>query len=163
MREGTITHDEDKLQEIAEQWQTALRLRDWDIEVSLCRAKDMGKSRNGEAHYNLLKKHAVINVLDPRDYKDPFMPQDHEYTLVHELLHLHFAGLDPAITANALADLVLEQGIHACATLMTELLRAMQAAKAARSESPADAQPVATSGARKQRRRAAKQPSDATV
>jgi hypothetical protein len=161
MREGTITHDEDKLQEIAEQWQTALRLRDWDIEVHVCRVKDMGKSRNGEVHYNLLKKHAVINVLDPRDYKDDFMPQDQEYTVVHEMLHLHFAGLDPAIQESKLADLVLEQGIHACATLMTELLRAMQAAKAGQQESPTE-QPVVTSGTRKPRR-AVKKPVIAVV
>jgi len=158
-----ITHDEEKLQDLAEQWQTALRLRDWDVDVRLARAKDMsGKGDKGECSYNLAKKHAVVKILDPRDYKDDFAEQDHEYTLVHELLHLHFAGLDAAVTDGKLADLVLEQGIHACATLMTELLRAMQAAQAVAGAPAERAEEVATS-ARKPRRRAAKQQESATV
>jgi hypothetical protein len=84
-----------QLQEKLSYWQKRLRLQDWLIDARIVRQMDMmGQDCQGECNYNLLKKMAVINVLDHCDYQpNEIFPQDMEWCLVHELLHLHFAPL----------------------------------------------------------------------
>lgn len=49
---------------------------------------------NGECEWQLKTKIATIRILDPIDYPENLIiEQDMEKTLVHELLHLHFAPL----------------------------------------------------------------------
>lgn len=85
----TLEHLKDKCAE----WQSILRLQDWDIEISIVRQRGMGsRTSMGECEYNEQRKIAFIRILDPIDYED-LLPLDMEWTLVHELLHLHFAPI----------------------------------------------------------------------
>jgi hypothetical protein len=73
-------------------WQKALRLQDWHVTVEIKRSRDMGGeyTRGGEVFIKDSRKAARINLLDPVDYSPScWEPQDMEYFLVHELLHLH--------------------------------------------------------------------------
>jgi len=75
------------------QWQETLRLQEWIIALSVCRARDMGDSRQGECAWIISKKEACISILDAIDFPPGHIhAQDMEKTLVHELLHLHFAA-----------------------------------------------------------------------
>lgn len=83
-----------QLDELLADWQRRLRLRDWNVKVQLRRRHDMSLEDScGACRWQLSKKLACVELLDPIDY-DPGSfgwPQDVEWTLVHELLHLHFA------------------------------------------------------------------------
>lgn len=71
------------------EWQEILLLRDWDIKIDICRTRDMTFDGAAEVHYKKGKKLAIIHILDPLDYENKYWEQDHETSLVHELLHLH--------------------------------------------------------------------------
>lgn len=83
------------LEPMVREWQERLRLLDWDIVSKYERMDEMPDGKQGTMGWTLMKKQAVMRVLDPIDYprycKD--FPQDIEATVVHELLHLH---LEPA-------------------------------------------------------------------
>lgn len=84
-----VIFTEEQLCSKCAEWQKILRLQDWDVETSIVRQRIM-PGNNGECEYYSELKHAFIRILDPIDYHDP-LPQDMEWILVHELLHLHFA------------------------------------------------------------------------
>jgi len=75
------------------QWQKRLNLKDWNITVQVSRASELKPKTLGNIHWDMVKKTAVIRVLDPADYKMPFnaMLEDIEFTVVHELVHLDLA------------------------------------------------------------------------
>lgn len=77
------------------EWQRILRLQDWIVVTKIKRDRDMAlEGVCGECSWQLSKRMAAINILDPIDYPpDSIEPHDMELTLVHELLHLHFAAL----------------------------------------------------------------------
>lgn len=90
-------------------WQKKLRLQDWIIDAKIVRQRDMSQpDRVGEISSNLHNKVALISILDPVDYDD-WGKQDMESTLVHELLHLHFAGIDYHFGNNDNVYHVLEE------------------------------------------------------
>lgn len=84
---------QEQLEALCAEWQRRLRLQDWDVKIRLRRRYDMWVETNqGECKHETLKKLALVNILDPTDYDpDNVWPQDVERTVVHELLHLHFA------------------------------------------------------------------------
>jgi hypothetical protein len=153
MADNYSAGDDDKLEALCEQWQSALRLKDWDVEVQVVRLKEL-KGKRGDIFYDVRKKDALIRVLDPRDEKAAGLraPLDHEYTLVHELLHLHWAGIEAAVTDGPLLELIMEQAVHATANLLVQLLHAMKSAQATVAEHAAE-----STSAPKKRRTAAKQ------
>lgn len=73
----------------------------------------------GETH-----KTAVIKLLDPEDYDEDFFdePQDHERSLVHELLHLHTTYFEPG-QDDDLKDTMHEQAICLIADGLVRLKR----------------------------------------
>lgn len=76
-------------------WQAILRLQDWNVKISYARPYQMGANREGECEFITKKKNGIIRVLDPNDYPgDIEWPQHIEQTVVHELLHFHFALID---------------------------------------------------------------------
>lgn len=83
-----------KLKKLLKRWQKRLRLRDWDIKIAVKRARHMTLDNvAGEILWNLHSKEAVIHILDPID--DECMTDENiEHTIVHELLHLHFAMIN---------------------------------------------------------------------
>lgn len=88
---------QETLDELLAEWQGTLRLQDWDVEAAFRRAYDLTRvDVAGECRWVLSNKTAVIRILDPCDFDpDICRPQDVERTLVHELLHLHFAPFTP--------------------------------------------------------------------
>jgi hypothetical protein len=75
-------------------WQAVLGLRDWDVKLKIVRFEDM-QPKGAVAGISRYPSHrcAVLMVLDPVDNNQignpECWPQDHEYDIVHELLHLH--------------------------------------------------------------------------
>jgi hypothetical protein len=90
---------EKALQRLSQIWQRRLRLQDWNLRVRLVRSyhSAMPDDSCGTVNIEWRQKEATIYVLDPGDI-DPeqlksWPRQDAESILVHELVHLHFAGL----------------------------------------------------------------------
>lgn len=107
-------------------WKKILKLRDWDIRIKYARAYDLPEGKVGTSGWVARNASALIKILDPVDYSpDSVWPQDVEGTVVHELLHLHFAAIDDLIVGN-LAGIVLEQAINRIENALTSLDRAKQ-------------------------------------
>ncbi|GAA0390457.1 hypothetical protein [Paenibacillus motobuensis] len=93
MQEVILTEEE--LRAKCAGWQKILRLQDWIVITKIKRDRDMTlEGVCGECSWQLSKRMAAINILDPIDYPPETIERhDMELTLVHELLHLHFAAL----------------------------------------------------------------------
>jgi hypothetical protein len=116
--------NQSQLERLASKWQPRLRLADWLVTATLTRYFDMdGDDSVGEADTRVERKIATIRILDPVDF-DADMPlhdTDVEHTLVHELLHLHFAPFQAKEgTAEQIAQ---EQAIDALAWSLVTLDR----------------------------------------
>lgn len=117
-----MTYTQPELVSLLVYWRKVLRLQDWDVRIKLVRDRDMVvANRQGECDISLRNKEALIRLLDPIDYPDGDWAQDHEQTLVHELLHLHMAPFDPA--PNTLAQDMQEQAIESIAKALVSLKR----------------------------------------
>lgn len=141
---------QDELVALCRKWQRILRLQDWDVKVRLARTWDMQSSDNlGECSYELRKRMAAIRVLDSVDYDSEHTPwpQDQERTLVHELLHLHFAPF--AADSGTPQDIAQEQAIDAIAGALVQLARGEVHARDADQEQSAVAGPSCQDGARR--------------
>jgi hypothetical protein len=107
------------------EWQEILRLQDWDIILRIARRDDMGLDEvNGTCTWTLPRNEAIIKILDPIDYpNDCIFPQDQEVTLVHELLHLHYAPFSDQFTRDSLEYIGLERCIDVTAKTLVSLKR----------------------------------------
>lgn len=112
------------LQKDLEYWTRILRLQDWDIEATIRRARELDyENTAATVAWTFENKQAVIKLLDPVDYMPGLMEdQDHEVSLVHELLHLHYAGFDET-ERGSLAHAMLEQSINAISNALVWLRR----------------------------------------
>lgn len=121
-----LTHEELRL--TLQGWQKALSLQDFRIDVKLVRAShlDMGQKSLGECDLFLMKKRALIRILDAADYGDPEeLYDDHETVLVHELLHIVVPKriFDLPIDENNVKYQMYEQGIDQLARALVSLKR----------------------------------------
>lgn len=109
------------LQLLLDKWQPILSVQDWEVTIQYARKWRLGPNRGGEIERIDGKKYAAIRVLDPGDY-DPncIVPLDTEYTVVHELVHLHFAVFD---SLEDTKDMLYEQGVHKLARALVALDR----------------------------------------
>lgn len=116
-----IYKDNDAARKGLEAWAKRLRLQDWQIMVTIERARDMPlEGKSGCVKWFVQDKSAHIMLLDPLDYvPNPYEEQDHEETLVHELLHLHFQHFENT-EPGTLADTMLEQTINILSALLVE-------------------------------------------
>jgi hypothetical protein len=76
-------------------WQERLDLTDWKIRVDMVRSSTLEPKTLGNVHWDTDAKQATIAVQSSYDYTMPFhaMLDDMEFTIVHELVHLHLASL----------------------------------------------------------------------
>lgn len=126
----------DQLQERCLYWQERLRLRDWDVVVEVVRAARLQAPGtgflDGSCDWTLSNKTAYIRILDPVDYpEDAFEPQDMEQTLVHELLHIHFAPFFEGLVTSETKDLeqiAKETAIEMIARALVQVSREQQQA-----------------------------------
>ena len=79
-------------------WQKVLYLQDWTVDLRVVRQWEMDDPKTlAQCHWFLERKDAIIQVLNPTDLAgiaDKFIKGeecDYDISLVHELLHLHFA------------------------------------------------------------------------
>jgi hypothetical protein len=80
---------------------------------------------SGFVRWAIEKKAAVIRILKADDYESSVsIPQDMERSVVHELLHLHFATVSP--DEHPLAQIAQEQAINAIAQTLVDLKRGGQ-------------------------------------
>lgn len=92
-----IYQDEAEANEACIKWQSRLRLADWIVKVKIAGHAEITQALSGEpamgcVHPVTHRKEALVRLLDPKDWdaENKTFPQDHEVTLVHELLHLYF-------------------------------------------------------------------------
>ena len=99
-------------------WQERLDLKDWKIEVALVRPAKLEPKTLGNIHWDLNTKQATISVLSAYDYTLPTQPMldDMEFTVVHELIHLHLASLPKTDASRPLEE-------HAVNEIARALLR----------------------------------------
>jgi hypothetical protein len=76
-------------------WQRNLSLDDWRISIVACRRSDLKARTLGGIRWDKGRKTAEIRVLAASEYQQPLtgMLEDMEFTIVHELVHLHLASL----------------------------------------------------------------------
>lgn len=81
------------LRQLLRYWQRRLQLRDWRLEVEVCRYRD--GEHLGKAEFDLAEKAALIKICRQQDLvDDPISTEsDQESTLIHELLHVVLAPL----------------------------------------------------------------------
>lgn len=116
-----ISSPESELQALCLDWQRRLRLQDWTVRATWARYWEL----NGVAHvaYVTEAKTAHIKVIVPEDYRSdedlwPYVP---EQSLVHELLHLHFAPFDTE--RGSPLHIAEEQAVAAMAEALVTLKR----------------------------------------
>jgi len=104
------------------EWQRILRLQDWEVKVAARRERAMHSDEcEGCNRYQPELKRASIHIRDPLDDpEDADFPPDPETTIVHELLHLHFA---PFYVTKGLLNTLQEQAIEAIAQSLVGLKR----------------------------------------
>ena len=107
------------------EWQKILRLQDWEIVLKISRHDDMGLDEVcGSSNWVLARGEAILKLLDPIDYSsDIVFPQDQEVTLVHELLHLHYAPFSENFERGSLEHIALEKSIEVTAKALVALKR----------------------------------------
>lgn len=115
-------------------WQDILSLRDWQIEVRISRQWNMDDHLTlAQCTPFLGRKDAIIKVLDPRDLdglRDRFLnseERDYDVSIVHELLHLHFAPFQTEDGSHL--DLAEEQAVNAISRGLVRLYRRPQPRK----------------------------------
>lgn len=114
---------EDELKKLCAFWQNQLKLNNWRIAIGIERKTVFNNSQSiGEIDYVLPLRQAIIKVLDPLDYPNSPFEQDMEITLVHELLHLHFALFEPK-SDDSLEFLIMESTIEQLANILVEMKR----------------------------------------
>lgn len=119
--EGLIFTQEQAQQSLLE-WQKILRLQDWQIKIKIARDREFLTEGMAEVVWLREKKQAMVKLLDPLDFaSDIIYPQDHELSIVHELLHLHMVDFDQEV--GTLENIAQEQAIHAISTALVTLKR----------------------------------------
>lgn len=76
-------------------WCKHLKLEEWQVSIVTVRRDTLRPKTLGKIQWDKKKKTAVIEVMDPADYRLSFRPMldDMNFTIVHELVHLSLASL----------------------------------------------------------------------
>lgn len=86
-----IIYNQKQLEERLGYWQNKLRLNDWIISIEIRRGRALRiEDKAATVAWVVENKVADIQIIDPLDYpEDAWFPQDMDWEIVHELLHLH--------------------------------------------------------------------------
>jgi hypothetical protein len=92
-------------------WQKRLHLDDWKIETRIVRASELKPDTLGNLKWNTPARTATIKVLNPVDYDIPAseIPEDVEYTIVHELVHLQLSALPRDLNRKDIEEQVVNR------------------------------------------------------
>jgi hypothetical protein len=99
-------------------WQERLNLNDWKITFALVHPDKLEPKTLGNINWDSDVKTAKIQVLSSYDYQLPYreMLDDMEFTVVHEMVHLHLASLPKSDASRRVEE-------HAVNELAAALLR----------------------------------------
>lgn len=110
-----------QLVNLVDEWQDRLHLVDWAIAVNYCTPDEMPSvNAQGSCGVDQNHKQATVRILHPKHFAplgNAYSLRDLEHTVVHELLHVHFDGLDVPDTR----DRELEQVINLLAESLINL------------------------------------------
>ena len=121
-----IIHTQEELERLCEYWKRRIGLADWEFAIRIKRAEDMISESQGDCHWKLAIRQAVIQIIDPVDYSKHNMgEQDMERSLVHEMLHPLFGPVDKEENSR-LEDIMLEQAIESIAKALVKFRRGQQ-------------------------------------
>lgn len=114
-------------QEYCTRYQALLRLTEWSITCKIVRQAQFKDSVPllGQCEVLDTKQIAVIRLLDPIDFTPDhgfISEQDHELTLLHELLHVRLA--DMRNDSAAVRELAEERAVHALSRTLKDLIHA---------------------------------------
>lgn len=110
-----------KYEMLVSKWQRLLKLQDYDIQVKVRTTNAMTTEDNvflGRIEHNLEERCAIIELLDEEGMEEATSKNSFghlfnlEHTIVHELLHLSFIGM------NDYNELHIEQQINHIARLL---------------------------------------------
>ena len=116
-----------KLDAVRRKWQKLLRLQDWRITSKFTTQEFLKElteldSAVGACESFVETKEAKIHILGPEHWSEEYdaREQDVENTVVHELLHCHFAPFEAEDKATQLQH---EQAIEAITEVIMQLDR----------------------------------------
>ena len=114
----------ENLNEILSRWQKLLYLQDWEVVIAPAEPHEMvANTRLAEVEYSLTSKEAYIRVCHPNPALESFAKQDLEASIVHELLHLHFAGLQEDMKVGSADHLLHEVAVNQVSKALVNLWR----------------------------------------
>lgn len=92
-------------------WQKRLRMEDWKIEAHIVRSTELKPDTLGNLKWNSINHTAIIKVLNPMDYDIPpaDIPEDIEYTVLHELIHLQLSALPRDLNRKDIEESVVNK------------------------------------------------------
>ena len=104
---------QEQLDALVAKWSEILRLQDWDVKIYIDNL--IGDDRFGQSNWVFERKSGIITLKNP-DYTNPEIFKSYPYvperTIIHELLHLHFAFLDKYCSDNYIVlEPLLEQAL----------------------------------------------------
>lgn len=112
----------EQLVALCAEWQQRLGLAHWKVAVRYARMADMNEHRDGEIEFVRPRLEALIQILYPLDFPPGPHVQDVEATLVHELLHLLWAPVQPQYEESE-EYIAFEQAINLTARSLVTLRR----------------------------------------
>ena len=120
-----IYETQEQAQQACREWQERLKLQHWFVKVRICRHDDMGMDETcGTCRWVLSRAEALLKLLDPIDYPtDGIVEQDHEITVVHELLHIHFAPFTSELKVDSIENIFMERATEQIARTLVALKR----------------------------------------
>ena len=102
---------EEELQTWCAKWQKILSLKHWSVQVKYEKKHRMAAGSYAEVFCKTGILSAVIKIMDPMDYDDPYIPQNIELSLLHELIHIPlmmFSKPEEGTTEDVLQEQFLE-------------------------------------------------------
>lgn len=117
-----IINSQEELETLGHEWQEKLGLQNWNICFELCRQCDFKlQNVNGENSWTRANMTSIINVLKSDEAYNPCFKYDMELIVVHELLHLYFAVLQP--DSGSEEEMQVEQSIELIAKALVQSKR----------------------------------------
>jgi hypothetical protein len=94
-----------------ELWQKRMNLSDWTISPRLVRKSALAPKTLGGIRWDRGTKTATVDVLSTHDYNVPeqAMLDDMEFTIVHELVHLHLSPLPRSEASRTVEEHVVNE------------------------------------------------------
>jgi len=115
----------DELEDLCAKYQKLLRIQDWNIDIKIVHPSELEeKNTLAHVHARLHSMYATIQFADPEVMKD--VGNMHQ-TLIHELLHVVFHGLEPSTENAKIYDSLWESGIDRTANAIYQLAVAVDA------------------------------------